>query len=152
MDQSIATHQNSFPANQLNGLKGLHLKLEEMHGYLAQVLDGKLPMNHQIMYHLQDIFNLLPDLVDPEFVKSVNVNTNDQMLVVYTASLIRSIIALHNLINNKLSNKEAEKKESGGGSAAKKEDAKKKDEDKDKDKDKEGKDKDGKEKEKDAKK
>ena len=69
-------------------------------------------MNHQIMYHLQDIFNLLPDLVDPEFVKSVNVNTNDQMLVVYTASLIRSIIALHNLINNKLSNKEAEKKES----------------------------------------
>ena len=96
-------------------------------------------MNHQIMYHLQDIFNLLPDLVDPEFVKSVNVNTNDQMLVVYTASLIRSIIALHNLINNKLSNKEAEKKESGGAKKDAKEskdkDSKdKKDDDKDKEK------------------
>ena len=83
-------------------------------------------MNHQITYQLQDIFNLLPNLTNPDFVKSVNVNTNDQMLVVYTASLIRSIIALHNLINNKLSNKEAERKESD-----KKAD-KKKEEDKDK--------------------
>ena len=91
-----------------------------------QVIDGKLPMNHQITYQLQDIFNLLPNLTNPDFVKSVNVNTNDQMLVVYTASLIRSIIALHNLINNKLSNKEAERKESD-----KKAD-KKKEEDKDK--------------------
>ena len=46
-------------------------------------------MNHQITYILQDIFNLLPDLANPEFVKAINVNTNDQMLVVYTASLIR---------------------------------------------------------------
>ena len=68
-------------------------------------------MNHQITYLLQDIFNLLPDVTNPQFVKSINVNTNDQMLVVYTASLIRSIIALHNLINNKINNKEAEKRE-----------------------------------------
>ena len=105
-------------------------------------------MNHQITYHLQDIFNLLPDLANPQFVKSVNVNTNDQMLVVYTASLIRSIIALHNLINNKLNNKEAEKKESVKKEEKKKEDADKKEaaaadkdkkdggKDKDKDKDK----------------
>lgn len=100
--------------NQLMGLKGLNMKLNDMKKYLQQVIDAKLPMNHQITYHLQDIFNLLPDLTNPEFVRSINVNTNDQMLVVYTASLIRSIIALHNLINNKLSNKEAERKETGG--------------------------------------
>merc|ERR1712026_414533 len=87
------------------------IKLKDMHKYLQQVADGKLPMNHQITYLLQDIFNLLPDVTNPQFVKSINVNTNDQMLVVYTASLIRSIIALHNLINNKITNKEAEKKE-----------------------------------------
>merc|ERR1712227_775613 len=63
--------------------------------------DGKMPMNHQITYLLQDIFNLVPDLTTTNFVKSINVNTNDQMLVIYAASLIRSIIALHNLINNK---------------------------------------------------
>ena len=74
-------------------------------------------MNHQITYLLQDIFNLVPDLTTASFVKSINVNTNDQMLVIYAASLIRSIIALHNLINNKLTNKEAERKEAGGTSA-----------------------------------
>lgn len=125
--------------NQLMGWKGLNMKLREMKQYLQQVIDGKLPMNHQITYHLQDIFNLLPDLADPEFVKSTNVNTNDQMLVVYTASLIRSIIALHNLINNKLSNKEAEKKESSATSSTT---TGKKDESKDKNSKEDVKDKD----------
>lgn len=132
--------------NQLMGLKGLHMKLNDMHNYLKQVIDGKLPMNHQITYMLQDIFNLLPDLTNPKFVKAININTNDQMLVVYTASLIRSIIALHNLINNKLNNKEAEKE---GG---KKEDKDKKSKDGDKEKDGEKKDKDEKEKESSSKK
>ena len=86
-------------------------------------------MNHEITYQLQDIFNLLPDVTNPVFVRSLQVhishkmtsphffnilyqvNTNDQMLVMYIASVIRSVIALHNLINNKLANKEAEKKE-----------------------------------------
>jgi len=39
------------------------------------------------------------------------VKTNDQMLVVYSTALTRSIIALNNLINNKLANRDAEKKE-----------------------------------------
>ena len=96
-----------------------------------KVAEGKLPMNHQITYLLQDIFNLVPDLTTTSFVKSINVNTNDQMLVIYAASLIRSIIALHNLINNKLTNKEAERKEAGGSSkesATKKETEKEKSE------------------------
>merc|ERR1712193_98142 len=106
-------------------------------GYLEQVAEGKLPMNHQITYLLQDIFNLVPDLTCESFVKSINVNTNDQMLVIYAASLIRSVIALHNLINNKLTNKEAERKEAGGtskDSAAKKDSEKEKSEKSDKNK------------------
>merc|ERR1711920_950454 len=78
---------------------------------MGKVVAGELPMNHEITYQLQDIFNLLPDVTNPVFVRSLQVNTNDQMLVMYIASVIRSVIALHNLINNKLANKEAEKKE-----------------------------------------
>merc|ERR1711992_188410 len=126
--------------NQLLGLKGLDGKLKDMHKYLEQVVDGKLPMNHQIVYHLQDIFNLVPDLMCESFVKSINVNTNDQMLIMYAASLIRSIIALHNLINNKINNKEAEKKLETKAKDAKanasKEEADKKKEAADKDKNK----------------
>jgi len=97
--------------NQLMGLKGLFSQLLGIHDYLEQVISGELPMNHVIIYQLQDIFNLLPDVTHLDFVKSVYVKTNDQMLVVYLASLIRSVIALHNLINNKLSNRDEEKKE-----------------------------------------
>lgn len=41
----------------------------------------------------------------PNVVSSVlcfTVKTNDMMLVIYLSSLIRSVIALHNLINNKV--------------------------------------------------
>lgn len=135
-DTTVGTLSQQI-TNQLLGLRGLEEKLQDMTNYLQQVVDGKLPMNHQITYLLQDIFNLVPDLTCEKFVRSINVNTNDQMLVIYAASLIRSVIALHNLINNKLSNKEAEKKET---SSSKKEAEKKKDEEKkadDKSKDKE---------------
>ncbi|KAH9362194.1 hypothetical protein HPB48_002172 [Haemaphysalis longicornis] len=80
--------------------------------FAVQVVLGNLPVNHTIIYQLQDIFNLLPDIGLQEFVKSLYVKTNDQMLVVYLASLVRSVVALHNLINNKITNRDAEKKES----------------------------------------
>jgi len=97
--------------NQLMGLKGLHSQIKDVNSYLDQVIQGKLPVNHQIVYHLQDIFNLLPDVTLSEFVRSMYVKTNDHLLVVYVAALIRSTLALHNLINNKITNRDAEKKE-----------------------------------------
>ena len=63
-------------------------------------------MNHQIIYQLQDVFNLLPEINLQEFVKATYFKTNDEGLVIYLASMIRSIIALHNLITNKIANKE----------------------------------------------
>lgn len=115
--------------NQLLGLKGLHLQLNEIRDYLEQVSQGQLPINHQIIYQLQDIFNLLPDINQDVFNKSFYVKNNDQMLVVYLAAMVRSIVALHNLINNKLTNKDAEE--------VKKEDLKKDKENKEKEKEKE---------------
>ena len=69
------------------------------------VARGELPVNHEISYLLQEIFNLLPNLDLSEFVQSIAVKTSDEMLVIYLASLIRAIIALHNLISNKVSMK-----------------------------------------------
>lgn len=131
---------------------------------MEDVAEGRLPVNNQIVYLLQDIFNLLPDLngavcllgrcfalgapearlavlaarfrslahmrhkiartyappftlpcittctntVD-ELVRAFTVKTNDQMLAIYLASLIRATIALHDLISNKIVNREAER-------------------------------------------
>ena len=59
--------------NQLMGLKGLNQKLQDMKSYLEKVAAGELPMNHEITYQLQDIFNLLPDVTNPSFVRSLQV-------------------------------------------------------------------------------
>ncbi|KAK9712942.1 proteasome regulatory particle subunit [Basidiobolus ranarum] len=95
--------------NQLQSLKGLGSRLYEISEYLQKVVAGELPVNHQIIHNLQDIFNLLPNLNVNDTSKAFSVKTNDQMLVIYLSSLIRAVIALHNLINNKVSNRESER-------------------------------------------
>uniref|UniRef100_A0A6V3RF85 MPN domain-containing protein n=1 Tax=Lotharella globosa TaxID=91324 RepID=A0A6V3RF85_9EUKA len=102
---TLSDHVNQ----KIASLKGLKKRMDTMADYLKKVAAGKLPLNHQIIYNLQDIFNLCPNLQVKELVSALKVNTNDNMLVIYIASLIRSIIALHNLINNKLKNEALEK-------------------------------------------
>ena len=109
-DISVGTLSTRI-SNQLNSLKGLQHRLEDIKDYLTKVVAGELPVNHQIVYNLQNIFNLMPNLNVPEVARAFAVTTNDQLLVVYVSSLIRSVIALHNLINNKLENRDAEHKE-----------------------------------------
>jgi hypothetical protein len=46
--------------------------------------------------------NLLPNLGVHELSRSFAVKSNDMMLVIYVAALIRSVLALHNLIENKV--------------------------------------------------
>ncbi len=49
----------------------------------------------------QDVFNLLPNLNMGELTRSFSVKSNDMMLVIYMSSLIRSVLALHDLIDNR---------------------------------------------------
>ena len=110
-------------SSQLQSLHGLHTHLTGIKDYLLKVSKGKIPINHQILYQLQDVFNLLPNLNIEEFTQSFAVKTNDQLLVMDMASLIRSVIALDNLISNKLAISEAEKE----GEKRKEDQAKKED-------------------------
>lgn len=52
---------------------------------------------------IQEVLNLLPDVTSPQFVEAHNVQTNDELMCVYMGSLVRTVIALHNLIDNKVS-------------------------------------------------
>ena len=100
---------SSRVSDQLSSLRGLGTRLLEIKEYLEQVVEGQLPVNHQIVYNLQDVFNLLPNLdaaaaapregEDGAGVKRpFTVATNDQLLVMYLSSLIRAVIALHDLV------------------------------------------------------
>merc|ERR1712061_277907 len=128
--------------DKIAALKGLSQRLGEISKYLSLVHADKMPMNEEIIYQLQEIFNLLPDQDSEELVKSFAMETNDMMLALYLGSILRSTIALHNLINNKIKNKKLKEKkledkekkaEENKGEDGKKDDA---GDDKDKDKEK----------------
>lgn len=112
--------------NQLASVKGLNSHLSDIFAYVDLVVEKKIPINHQISYLLQEIFNLLPNLDSEDFNHVLTVKTSDQMLVIYLASLIRGTIVLHNLINNKVHNREVELE---GEERAKVKEEKKKDKD-----------------------
>ncbi|KAJ3304276.1 proteasome regulatory particle subunit [Kappamyces sp. JEL0829] len=97
--------------NQLLSLKGLNQNLLDIKSYLDKVVAGTLPLNHAIIYNLQDMFNLLPNLHVADTVKSFAVKTNDELLVIYLSSMIRAVIALHGLIDNKGMLRDAETNE-----------------------------------------
>ena len=114
------------------------MRLREIGAYLQKVLDGQLPVNHAILGNLQDVFNLLPNLSTPEadgkggaseLAHAMSIKTNDQLMTIYLSSLIRAITAFHDLIENKIQNrqqqeeKEAKKEEAVNGKDEKKEGA-----------------------------
>ena len=90
------------------------------------MLDGDLPVNHAILGNLQDVFNLLPNLSNPtstpkangtekaaptedsELARAMSIKTNDQLMTIYLSSLIRAITAFHDLIENKIQNRQAQ--------------------------------------------
>merc|ERR1712004_367304 len=116
--------------DKIAALTGLSLRLKEISAYLSSVVAGKLPANQEIIYQLQEIFNLLPDQDTEDLVKSLAMETNDMMLALYVGSMLRSTVALHNLINNKMKNKKLKEQKSEDGKKAKEEkkDGEKKDE------------------------
>lgn len=67
--------------HKMTALAGLKERLEEMKTYLENVVAGRLPPNHQIIYNMQTIFNLLPNLNVDALVRSMFVKTNDMHFV-----------------------------------------------------------------------
>ncbi|KAG2150653.1 maintenance of mitochondrial structure and function-domain-containing protein [Suillus bovinus] len=108
---STTTTLSTRVSEQLASLQGLQSRLRDVHKYLLDVAAGTMPVNHQIIYHLQDALNLLPDLSNPVTTQSFASSTNDQLLVVYLSSLLRAVIALHALVDNKATIGRAEQEE-----------------------------------------
>jgi 26S proteasome regulatory subunit N8 len=120
-DQTAGTLSQRI-TNQLNGLRGLEERLNNIVAYLHQVIDGQMPPNQTVFNFVQDTMNLFPDVTSNEFVEAYTVQTNDHMMAIYLGNLVRTVISLHSLIDNKLSLQKAEQqkqqqKESAASSA-----------------------------------
>lgn len=97
----------SLIQGKMSGLATLADKLLEMKNYLTHVVDGKIKPSQEIIGNMQGILNLLPNLNVEELVRAMLVKTNDLQMAIYLSSLIRSVIALHDLLNNMIRFNEA---------------------------------------------
>jgi len=92
----------SLIKGKISGLATLAEKLIECKDYLEECVRGDQKVNPEIVANLQTILNLLPNLNTEEMVRSILIKTNDMQLAIYLSALIRSVIALHDLINNRI--------------------------------------------------
>lgn len=113
-------------SNNFKSLKSLNEKISNIVKYLCKLITGELPINSTILGKLQDIFNLLPNIsqitdiqtnnnsnqIDSQIYShekrlatAFNIKTNDELMILYVSSLVRSIIAFHDLIDNKIENR-----------------------------------------------
>lgn len=100
-DPTVSTVSNLVKA-KLSGLSNLTEKLVEMKDYLGNVANGKMKPNPEIIANMQAIVNLLPNLNVEELVRSMLIKNNDMHMVIYLSALIRCVIAMHDLVSNKI--------------------------------------------------
>jgi 26S proteasome regulatory subunit N8 len=131
-DNAVGTLSTRI-THQMNALQGLMHHLTHIQSYLGDVVASRLPVNHQILYQLQTIMNTLPDWTQL-MEKSLTTQAHDGMVATYVASLVRSVLALHALVDNKRVNRQADIDGSTEGKGAAKKDEKEKAEGKENDK------------------
>ncbi|GBE61578.1 Mov34 MPN PAD-1 family protein [Babesia ovata] len=103
--------------SKISALKSMTSNLAEITDYIKGVISGVYTVNPAIMYMLQvgsrpysdnvaqNILNLFPSTDSDEIVEAFTINMNDTALAMYLGSIIRAMLALHNLIDNMVENK-----------------------------------------------
>lgn len=104
-DPTISTVA-SLIQEKVTGLSTLRTKLGECQAYLELCIQNSdnpsFKANPDIIANLQTIVSLLPNLNNNDLIQSLMKQTNDMYMAIYLAALIRTILALHDLVNNKI--------------------------------------------------
>lgn len=109
---------------RLAGLGGLEERLKLTVEYLDDVVAKKLPPNREILDNIQRMVNFLPNLGVEQLRRSLFVETNDMHLALFLGAAVRSVLALHDLTNNKMKFRDVEELEFGADSTKDAKDAK----------------------------
>jgi len=96
---------------KLDALQSLRARLENIRRYLEEVASGNLPLHQEILHALQLVLKGLPrNAASSELTQAFAVCSNEQTLLIYVATLLRSVLVLHDLVNNKTELLETERK------------------------------------------
>ena len=75
-------------------------RLQNVEQYLHSVISGELPVNQSILHSIQESFNSLPTL-DEGIVEMLQSHTQDAFLTLYAATMVRTVLAVHKLVDAK---------------------------------------------------
>lgn len=106
---STVSDLNTSVVARGQAMRALESRLTDISDYLQKVIKEELPLNNQISYILQDMFNLHPGMQQMDSREAFIKYYNDSMLSQYISSLTKASISLHNLINNKIDLRDQEK-------------------------------------------
>jgi 26S proteasome regulatory subunit N8 len=87
--------------NSGHGLAALEQRLTGISNYLQLLIDGKLPVDSEIIGSTQSIFNLLPNLTLKEAGDALSTKSDDAAFMVFVSQLTRGIVTLHDLVNRR---------------------------------------------------
>jgi 26S proteasome regulatory subunit N8 len=97
--------------NKAASLLALERKVATISKYLEDVLAGRRKQDPQIMLTLHEIVSRLPRVMNEQFKKVISENINDNYVTLYTSGLVKGVVSIHNLLNNRIKNAEDQKAE-----------------------------------------
>lgn len=92
-------------------LLALEQKVATISKYLEDVLSGRRKQDPQIMLTLHEVVSRLPRVMSDQFKRVLSENVNNNYLSLYTSGLVKGVVSIHNLLNNRIKNKEEQKAE-----------------------------------------
>lgn len=99
-DSTVTTLSTQIVDRQLS-LQRLEQLLATVQQYLADVAEGRIPMNLDVLEVVQEVVNIRPRLHQLKASKEMIVWTNDQTLSTFVAAVSRCVMALYDVILNR---------------------------------------------------
>ena len=92
--------------NKAASLLALERKIGTIVKYIEDVIADRRKPDPQILLVLHEIISRLPKTMSADFKKTLSENVNDNYLTLFTSSLVKGVIGVHSLLNNRIKNLE----------------------------------------------
>ena len=89
-------------SQKVTSLLALEKKVALITNYLDEVVAGRRKSDKQINLTLHEIMSRLPKLMSPELRAAMSARMNDNYLSIYVTSLVKGVISIHQLLNNRI--------------------------------------------------
>ena len=89
--------------NKIKSLGSLEAKIATIVQYLDDVAEGRKRSDKQIIATLQEIMSKLPKIVSEDLKRIMSTEMNNNYISLYVSAVLKNVVNIHNLLNNKIS-------------------------------------------------